>query len=263
MKTTGGLAWPCGAPSRTLAARCSAVAEACCVGHRPPYSRPPLRARLADGPGRHSPRRAPPPAMCSCIRCGTPPAALFFCARSSSRAQHPRLSRAGLLLFRQDEDVRLLPDSLLLRIQCAAPACELVLRARRGRRRRPRRAQVRARARRAAVAPRAERRTEPARRTEATFSHPRAKHARVLTHTRKTERAASHKRVNQRACCASDSGQAQSLVLWRKRLQGWRTRARLSRTRPVPRAWPSPGHGRGLPREPQGAGRAARRAGRG
>ena len=38
-----------------------------------PDSRPPLRARFADGPGRHSPRHAPRPAMCSCIRCGTSP----------------------------------------------------------------------------------------------------------------------------------------------------------------------------------------------
>lgn len=124
MKTTGGLAWPCGAPSRTLAAPCSAVAEACYVGLRPPYS----RATIARLLGRW-------PWTAFAASCSTAGYVFLYsvrhtagcaCARASSRAQHPRLSCAGLLLFRQDEDVRLLSDSLLLRIQCAAPARELV-----------------------------------------------------------------------------------------------------------------------------------------
>ena len=46
-------------------------------------------------------------------------------------AQCSRPSRAGLLLFRQNEDVRFLPDHFLLWIQCAAaPVRELVQRCR-------------------------------------------------------------------------------------------------------------------------------------
>ena len=75
------------------------MAGACCVGLRPPYSRPPLRARLADGPGRHSPRRAPPPAMCSCIRCGTQPAALFFFAPDPRPVLSTRVCRVQVYYF--------------------------------------------------------------------------------------------------------------------------------------------------------------------
>ena len=134
MKTTGGLAWPCGAPSRTLLGRTLAAPW--------PHPARPWRGRAALGSVRltHGHHCAPAWQMamdgirrvvlhrrlCVLVFGAAHRRLRFSCARSSSRAQHPRLSRAGLLLFRQDEDVRLLPDSLLLRIQCAAPARELV-----------------------------------------------------------------------------------------------------------------------------------------
>ena len=172
-------------PRRAARRRPGAPARASCFGIEAPTCRPPRWPRAPTRGGSPRGRGSSRPARAGRLGRATEwysrhhsSTVLNVCTARSSSPAHPPFSFASASAAAARAEPRLrAARAALLHVPQRPAALELVLRARRGRRRRPRRAQVRARARRAAVAPRAERRTEPARRTEATFSHPRAKPA--------------------------------------------------------------------------------------